>query len=242
MHDTLKYFALDPVHRSWHQDQITFAMIYEHTERFAMPLSHDEVVHGKGSLLSRMSGDEWQKFANLRTLLGYQLTRPGKKLLFMGTELAPYTEWNHEASLEWSLLRDDPRRAKFCEYVSRLARLYRERPEFWRRDPDWDGFSWISADDRENSVLAYTRRDGEHHSVVLLNLTTVPREQYRIGVPESAAYRELLNSDAAEWGGSGFSTSARAIAEPSPFHGFAQSIELTLPPLSLLVLAPDRSA
>jgi len=239
MHDTLKYFALDPVHRSWHQDQITFAMIYEHTERFSMPLSHDEVVHGKGSLLSRMSGDEWQKFANLRTLLGYQMTRPGKKLLFMGTELAPYTEWNHEASLEWSLLRDDPRRAKFCEYLSRLARVYRERPEFWRRDPDWDGFSWISADDRENSVLAYTRRDGEQHSVVLLNLTSVPREQYRIGVPEATTYHELLNSDATEWGGSGFRTAGRVIAGPSPFHGFAQSIELTLPPLSMLVLAPE---
>ncbi|MGH7678373.1 MAG: 1,4-alpha-glucan branching protein GlgB [Gemmatimonadaceae bacterium] len=242
MHDSLKYFALDPVHRRWHQDQLTFAMIYEYTERFIMPLSHDEVVHGKGSLLGRMSGDEWQKFANLRTLLGYQLTRPGKKLLFMGTELAPWTEWNHEASLEWNLLRDDPRRAQFFEYLAQLGRLYRERAEFWRRDAEWAGFSWISADDRENSVLAYARRDGEQHSVVVLNLTPVPREHYRIGVPEPVPYREVLNSDAAQWAGSGFQTRARVLSEPTPFHGFQQSVELALPPMSILVLVPDRSA
>jgi 1,4-alpha-glucan branching enzyme len=242
MHDTLKYFALDPVHRSWHQDQLTFAMIYEYTEQFIMPLSHDEVVHGKGSLLGRMSGNDWQKFANLRTLLGYHLTRPGKKLLFMGTELAPWSEWNHEASLDWNLLRDDPRRAGFCAYLSRLAHLYAERAEFWRRDSAWEGFSWISTDDRENSVLAYARRDGEQHSVVLLNLTPLPRENYRIGIPEATTYRELLNSDAAEWGGSGFATRGHVVAEPSPFHGFSQSVELILPPLSMLVLAPDRSA
>jgi 1,4-alpha-glucan branching enzyme len=242
MHDSLKYFALDPIHRRWHQDELTFAMIYEYNERFLMPLSHDEVVHGKGSLLGKMSGDEWQKFANLRVMLGYQLTRPGKKLLFMGTELAPISEWNHEASLEWNLLRDDPRRARFFEYVSRLAHLYRDRSEFWRRDSEPDGFSWISADDRENSVLAYVRRDADRVSIVLLNLTPMPREQYRIGVPEAAAYREILNSDAAEWGGSGFATRARVSVEPSPFHGFAQSIELALPPLSMLVLVPDAGA
>jgi 1,4-alpha-glucan branching enzyme len=241
MHDTLQYFALDPVHRRWHQDRLTFAMIYEYTERFFMPLSHDEVVHGKGSLLTRMSGDEWQKFANLRTLLGYQMTRPGKKLLFMGTELAPWTEWNHEGSLEWNLLRDDPRRASFFEYVARLGHLYRERPEFWRRDHEWEGFSWISAEDRENSVLVYVRRDGEQHAIVLLNLTPVPREHYRVGAPEQTAYRELLNSDARQWSGSGHPTLERVMAEPTPFHGFPQSFEITLPPLSVLVLVPDRS-
>jgi 1,4-alpha-glucan branching enzyme len=242
MHDTLKYFALDPVHRRWHQNQLTFAMIYEHTERFIMPLSHDEVVHGKGSLLNRMSGDEWQKFANLRALLSYQVTRPGKKLLFMGTELAPWSEWNHEASLEWNLLRDDPRRARLHDFLARLLHLCRARPEFWRRDAEPDGFSWISTDDQENSVMAYTRRDGEQHSVVVLNLTPIPRERYRLGVPDGAAYRELLNSDAAQWGGSGFTTRELAAADAAPFHGFAQSIELTLPPLSVLVLAPERSA
>ena len=242
MHDTLTYFALDPIHRRWHQDQLTFAMIYEYTERFAMPLSHDEVVHGKGSLLNKMAGDEWQKFANLRTLLAYMLTRPGKKLLFMGTELAPWTEWNHDASLEWNLLRDDPARAKFFAFIGRVAQVYRERSEFWRRDADADGFSWLSADDRENSVLAYVRRDGERHSIIVLNLTPVPREHYRIGVPEACAYRQALNSDAWEWGGSGHATRQRVMAERSPFHGFPQSIELSLPPLGVLVLTPERSA
>lgn len=242
MHDTLKYFSLDPIHRRWHQDQLTFAMIYEYTERFVMPLSHDEVVHGKGSLLDKMAGDEWQKLANLRTLLGYMVTRPGKKLLFMGTEIAPWREWNHEASLEWNLLRDDPQRARFRDYVARLAHVYRERPELWCRDAEWDGFSWISVDDRENSVLSFVRRDGERHSVVVLNLTPVPREHYRIGAPDACAYREILNSDSVEWGGSGHPTRERVTALPAPFHGFPQSIELTLPPLSVLVLAPERSA
>jgi 1,4-alpha-glucan branching enzyme len=241
MHDTLQYFAQDPIHRRWHQDQLTFAMIYEYTERFVMPLSHDEVVHGKGSLLNKMAGDEWQKFANLRTLLSYMVARPGKKLLFMGMELAPWQEWNHEQSLEWSLLQDDPNRAKFMSFIGRLARLYRERSEFWRRDSEWESFSWISADDRENSVLAFARRDGEHHSIIVMNLTPVPREHYRIGVPQAGAYREALNSDAVEWGGSGYSTRGRAEAQPTSFHGFPQSIELTLPPLSVLVLVPERA-
>ncbi|HJQ20624.1 MAG TPA: 1,4-alpha-glucan branching protein GlgB [Gemmatimonadaceae bacterium] len=239
MHDTLQYFALDPIHRRWHQDQLTFAMIYEYSERFVMPLSHDEVVHGKGSLLNKMAGDEWQKLANLRALLAYMLTRPGKKLLFMGTELAPWSEWDHDGSLEWNLLRDDPRREKHCQYLARLASLYRERGELWRRDHDPDGFSWISAEDRENSVLSYVRRDGELHTVVVLNLTPVPRDNYRIGAPARMAYREVLNSDAAAWGGSGHPTRARVMAEPSPFHGFPQSIVLTLPPLSALVLSPE---
>jgi len=240
MHDTLKYFAEDPVHRRWHHDQLTFAMIYEYTERFVMPLSHDEVVHGKGSLLNKMAGDEWQKFANLRVLLAYMLFRPGKKLLFMGTELAPWSEWNHDASLEWDLLRDDPQRARHFEYVARLGALYRERPEFWRHDADWEGFSWISTDDRENSVLAFVRRDGERHAVVIMNLTPVPRASYRIGVPSSGEYREILNSDAATWGGSGVGTREAVASDPAPFHGFQQSIELTLPPLGVLVLAPAR--
>jgi len=242
MHDTLKYFALDPIHRRWHHDQLTFAMIYEYTEKFVMPLSHDEVVHGKGSLLNKMAGDEWQKFANLRTLLAYMITRPGKKLLFQGMELAPWTEWNHEQSLEWNLLQDDPRRAQYFAYLSRLAAIYRKRPEFWRRDAEWEGFSWISADDRDNSVLAYVRRDGEQHAVVVLNLTPVPRPQYRIGVPALVEYHEVLNSDAADWAGSGHGTRERVRATEAPFHGFPQSIELTLPPLSALVLVPERTA
>ena len=240
MHDTLAYFANDPIHRRWHHDQLTFAMIYEFTERFVMPLSHDEVVHGKGSLLNKMAGDEWQKFANLRVLLAYMITRPGKKLLFMGTELAPLTEWNHDASLEWHLLDQDPRRRGHFEYVSRLARVYRDRPEFWRNDAEWEGFSWISTDDRENSVLAYVRRDGDQHSVVVLNLTPVPRPNYRVGVPSAGRYLEALNSDASDWGGSGYRTRGDVEAHGAPFHGFPQSIELDLPPLAALVLTPAR--
>jgi 1,4-alpha-glucan branching enzyme len=173
-------------------------------------------------------------------LLAYMITRPGKKLLFMGVELAPWTEWNHDASLEWNLLRDDPRRARHFEYVRRLGALYRERAEFWRHDSEWEGFSWISADDRENSVMAFVRRDGDRHAVVVMNLTPVARPVYRIGVPAMGSYREVLNSDAAEWGGSGHETRARIEAEAAPFHGFQQSIELTLPPLGVLVLAPDN--
>ncbi len=242
MHDTLQFFALDPVHRRWHQDQLTFAMIYEYSERFIMPLSHDEVVHGKGSLLNKMAGDEWQQFANLRAMLTYMFTRPGKKLLFMGMELAPWTEWNHDESLDWNLLADDPRRAKLFAFLSALARMYRRRSEFWRRDSEWEGFSWISVDDRENSVLAFARQDGEHHALVVMNLTPVPRDHYRVGVPEPGAYVELLNSDSAEWAGSGHGTQARVTTTPAPFHGFPQSIELTLPPMGVVVLAPERSA
>ena len=239
MHDTLAYFSRDPVHRRFHHDQLTFAMLYEYSERFVMPLSHDEVVHLKGSLLEKMPGDEWQQLANLRLLLGYMFTRPGKKLVFMGTELAPWSEWNHDTSLDWHL-RDDPRRAAFGRYVTRLATLYRQETALWREDPSWDGFAWIDVADRENSVLSYVRRAGGAHVVVVLNLTPVPRERYRIGVPASGHYERLLSSDDLEWGGSGFGAIAGVDTEPSPFHGYPQSIEITLPPLSVLVFAPPK--
>ena len=237
MHDTLTYFSRDPVHRRFHHDQLTFAMLYEYSERFIMPLSHDEVVHLKGSLLDKMPGDEWQKLANLRLLLGYMFTRPGKKLVFMGTELAPWAEWNHDTSLDWHL-RNDPGRAAFGRYVSRLATLYRQEPALWREDPSWDGFAWIDVADRENSVMSYVRRAGDSHVVVVLNLTPVPRERYRIGVPASGRYERVLSSDDLEWGGSGFGAIAGIDTEPAPFHGYQQSIELTLPPLGALLFTP----
>jgi len=239
MHDTLAFFSRDPVHRRFHQDQITFAMLYEYSERFIMPLSHDEVVHLKGSLLSKMPGDEWQRLANLRLLLTYMFTRPGKKLVFMGTELASWAEWNHDTSLDWHL-RDDPARAAFSRYVTRLATVYRDTPALWRDDPSWEGFAWIDVADKENSVVSYVRRSGAAHVVVLLNLTPVPRERYRVGVPGEGRYEILLASDASEWGGAGGSVNdVRSVAtEPSPFHGYQQSIEVTLPPLGALVLAP----
>ncbi|HEY9228184.1 MAG TPA: 1,4-alpha-glucan branching protein GlgB [Gemmatimonadaceae bacterium] len=239
MHDTLAYFALDPVHRRYHHDQLTFAMLYEYSERFIMPLSHDEVVHMKGSLLAKMPGDEWQKLANLRLLLSYLFTRPGKKLMFMGMELAPWSEWNHDSSLDWHLL-DDPQRAKLCRMLARLGALYQEHSVFWREDASWNGFTWIDVADRENSVVSYARRDGDDHAIVMLNLTPVPRERYRVGVPEPVTYVKLLSSDDIEWGGSGYGAFETVASEAAPFHGYPQSIEVTLPPLGALVLAPIR--
>ena len=239
MHDTLSYFDKDPVYRRFHHDQLTFAMLYEYSERFIMPLSHDEVVHLKGSLLEKMPGDDWQKLANLRLLLAYMVTRPGKKLMFMGVELATWSEWNHDTSLDWHLLRDDPRRAAFCLFVTRLAHVYRECSPLWRADESWEGFQWIDVADRDNSVVSYVRRDGDRHAVVVMNLTPVPREDYRIGVPSAGTYRKLLSSDDSEWGGSGHAAVDRLETEPAPFHGFPQSISLTLPPLGAVVFAPD---
>jgi 1,4-alpha-glucan branching enzyme len=237
MHDTLAYFARDPVHRRFHHDQLTFAMLYEYSERFIMPLSHDEVVHLKGSLLTKMPGDEWQRLANLRLLLTYLFTRPGKKLVFMGTELASWSEWNHETSLDWHL-RDDPNRASFTRFLTKLAEIYKNEPALWREDPSWEGFGWIDVADKENSVVSYVRRAGRSHIVTVLNLTPVPRERYRVGVPSSGWYDRLLSSDDHEWGGSGYGATAGVGTDAAPFHGYAQSIELTLPPLGALVLAP----
>jgi len=215
---------------------LTFSMIYEYSERFVMPLSHDEVVHLKGSLLDKMPGDEWQKLANLRALLAYQYTRPGKVLLFMGTELAPWSEWDHDTSLDWHLL-EDPSRAAFLHFVQRLGDIYRRCPPLWRNDHTWEGFSWIDASDRDNSVLSFVRWDGLEHVVVVMNLTPVPRENYRVGAPTPGTYVPLFDSDATEFGGSGFSTVERIETEPSAFHGYAQSMVLSLPPLSVVALA-----
>jgi 1,4-alpha-glucan branching enzyme len=239
MHDTLAYFARDPIHRRFHHDRLTFAMLYEYSERFIMPLSHDEVVHLKGSLLHKMPGDEWQKFANLRLLLAYMYTRPGKKLLFMGVELAPWTEWNHDTSLDWHLT-DDPQRAAFQRFVARLGAVYKNEPAFWRDDQSWEGFNWIDVADRDNSVISYVRRGGANQVVIILNLTPVPRERYRIGVPERGRYERLLSTDDQDWGGSGFGRFDAVSTDDSPAHGYDQSVELTLPPLSALVLAPSR--
>jgi 1,4-alpha-glucan branching enzyme len=235
MHDTLGYFAKDPVHRRHHHNELTFAMLYEHTERFIMPLSHDEVVHGKGSLIGKMPGDEWQKFANLRLLLSYQFTRPGKKLLFMGTELAPWGEWNHEVSLDWHLA-DEPFRAGFGRYLEALGRLYRENRCLWQCDPDPGGFSWIDCNDRDNSVVSYLRRFEDEFIIVVLNLTPVPRYDYRIGAPKEGSYRELLSSDQVIYGGSGFEISLATRTERISCHGYECSLSLRLPPLAALIL------
>jgi 1,4-alpha-glucan branching enzyme len=236
MHDTLGYFEREPVHRKFHQNDLTFAMLYEWTERFVNPLSHDEVVHGKRALVEKMPGDLWQKVANLRALLVYQYTRPGKVLLFMGTELAPQEEWDHDQSLPWHL-EHDPLRQGLRRFMAHLGRVYAERPALWRSDPDPDGFRWIDCNDRESSVLSYARHDGAAHVVVVLNLTPVPRDDYRIGVPSAGTYVELLSSDAADFGGSGYATRVRVASEPVPWHGCGQSLRIVLPPLAALVLA-----
>ena len=237
MHDTLKYFSEDPLYRRWHQDTLTFAMMYEYSEHFIMPLSHDEVVHLKKSLLEKMPGDDWQKLANLRSLLTYQYTRPGKSLLFMGTELAQATEWNHDSSLDWHLA-NEPRQRGLLQFMRDLGRVYGERAPLWRRDHEPEGFSWIDVADRDNSVISYVRRDGPDHVVVVLNLTPTPREEYLIGAPAAGTYVQLLSSDDAAYGGSGYRTRERVETERAPMHGYQQSMRLTLPPLGALVLAP----
>jgi 1,4-alpha-glucan branching enzyme len=241
MHDTLQYFMKDPVHRKYHQDELTFSMIYEHSERFINSLSHDEVVHGKRNLLEKMPGDWWQKFANLRLLLLYQYTRPGKQLLFMGTEVAQQREWNHDSSVDWHLA-DDPRHREFMGFMEELGRLYLGYAAFWERDPDHEGFEWIDCSDKENSVLAYVRRSYQGHVVVVLNLTPVPRHNYRIGAPAPGRYLEQLSSDDRRYGGSGYRTPAVVETEDVPMHGRSQSMVLTLPPVGGLVLVPEPKA
>jgi 1,4-alpha-glucan branching enzyme len=235
MHDTLRYLQRDPVYRRHHQDELTFRAIYGFTENYVLPLSHDEVVHGKGSLLGRMPGDEWQKFANLRLLLGYQWAVPGKKLLFMGGEFGQRDEWNHDRSLDWHLLHD-PRHAGVLRWVSDLNRAYRGLPALHERDADPAGFAWVDASDHEASVLSFLRRSAGSDALVVLNLTPVVRENYRLGVPRRGFWREVLNSDAAEYGGSGVGNMGGVEATPVPMHGHLRSINLTLPPLGLLVL------
>ncbi|MFO0567809.1 MAG: 1,4-alpha-glucan branching protein GlgB [Polyangiaceae bacterium] len=236
MHDTLKYFEKDPIHRRYHQDQLTFSMIYEFHERFINSISHDEVVHGKGSLFSKMPGDKWQKLANLRLLLAYQYTRPGKQLVFMGTEVAQEREWNHETSVDWHLA-GDPDRQKLQHFMETLGKLYLERRALWENDPSPASFEWIDCNDRDNSVLSYVRRSGDEHVVVVMNMTPVPRHDYRVGMPEAGSYVELLSTDDPAFGGSDVETRKAFETEPIGAHGRAQSVNLTLPPLGLLVYA-----
>ena len=237
MHDTLAYFAVDPIGRTWHHDRITFAMIYEYSERFINPLSHDEVVHGKKSLLAKMPGSQEQQFANLRLLFAYMWTRPGKKVLFMGSELAPWWEWNEERGPEWALL-EEPFHRGIARVVAALGALYREHSCLWRRDHEPSGFQWIDCLDRENSVLAYARHDGDDHLLVVLNLTPVTHESYRVGAPAAGRYRVVLNTDDGRFDGTGFAVEPEIATDAEPKHGFAQSLLLRLPPLAAIVFAP----
>jgi len=241
MHDTLRYFSKDPVHRKWHHGDLTFPMLYHHTENFVLPLSHDEVVHGKGSLLRKMPGDRWQQFANLRLLLAYFWTHPGKKLLFMGTELAPDSEWDHDRGLEWHLAEDPPR-AGFGRLCEDLGRLYRERPALWELDHDTAGFRWIDCQDAANGVVTYARFGGGGTLVVVLNTTPVPRQGYRVGLPAPGPWHEALNTDAGLYGGSNLGNGAGILVEPVAAHGHPQSAALVLPPLAALVLEPGEGS
>jgi 1,4-alpha-glucan branching enzyme len=241
MHDTLSYFSKDPIHRKHHHNQLTFSLLYAFSENFVLPLSHDEVVHGKGSLLGKMPGDDWQKLANLRLLLGYLYAHPGKKLLFMGGEFGQWREWNHDASLDWHLLEDSRHRG-IQQWVRDLNRLYRSEPAMYRRDYDPSGFQWIDCCDWEQSVVSFLRRDGDTEVLVACNFTPVPRLNYRIGAPTSGFWDELLNSDAPDYGGAGFGNFGGVATAPVPAHGYYQSLSLTLAPLGIIFLKHQLSA
>jgi 1,4-alpha-glucan branching enzyme len=241
MHDTLDYFKTDPIYRRYHHDRLTFSIWYAFTENFVLPLSHDEVVHGKGSLIGKMHGDEWQQFANLRLLYGYMWGHPGKKLLFMGGEFGQRREWQHDESLEWFVLQY-PLHAGVQRWVQDLNRLYRATPALYDRDFGSEGFEWIDCNDTESSVISFIRKSsGGEVVLVVCNFTPVARENYGVGVPRGGFWRELLNSDASLYGGSGVGNFGGVEAAPLPLHGRHYSLKLRLPPLGVLFLAPGSS-
>jgi len=239
MHDTLLYMEKEAIHRQYHHNDMTFGLLYAFTENFILPLSHDEVVYGKGSLIRKMPGDRWQRFANLRAYFGFMWGHPGKKLLFMGGEWAQEREWNHDRDLDWRSI-DDPMHAGVQRLVRDLNRLYASEPSLHRRDCEASGFQWVIGDDRSNSVFAFLRLAANEAPVlVVCNMTSVPRHGYRIGVPRAGNWREILNSDSAFYGGSNVGNEGDVAAAPVPAHGVAQSLELVLPPLATIFLRPD---
>ena len=236
MHDTLEYFSKDPVHRKYQHDQLTFSLWYAFFENFLLPLSHDEVVHMKGSLLGKMPGDDWQKFANLRLLMGYQYTHPGKKLLFMGGEFGQWREWDHDQSLDWNLLEYAPHQG-LQRWVRDLNHFYRNHPALYEKDFTPDGFEWIDFKDADNSIISYIRKGANPDDEILIvcNFTPVSRQGYRVGVPREGFWQEVLNSDAKEYGGSGWGNFGGMHADPLPFHGKLHSLLVSLPPLSITI-------
>lgn len=237
MHDTLNYFHHDPIHRQYHHNALTFRMLYAFHENFVLPLSHDEVVHGKGSLIDKMPGDEWQKFANLRLLYAYMFAQPGKKLLFMGAEFAQYREWSHDRSLDWNLL-EGPLHRGMTTWIEQLNRVYRNEPALHWFDNDPRGFEWVDCNDAPASIVALLRKGKSPEDAVLVicNFTPVPRLGYLVGVPHGGYWRELLNSDGREYGGSGAGNMGGAEAMNNSVHGRPYSLRLTLPPLGALFL------
>ncbi|MEM9666696.1 MAG: 1,4-alpha-glucan branching enzyme, partial [Bacteroidota bacterium] len=233
MHDTLEYVTKDPIHRQYHHNDLTFPLVYAHSEHYVLPFSHDEVVHGKGSLWTKMPGDAWQQAANLRLTYAHMIGHPGKKLLFMGSEYGQVAEWNHDHSIEWHL-RDVPRHAGVFAWTKALLHLYRQHPALWNDEPG--GFTWIDHNDAQNSVASYVRQSGDHTLVFVLNFTPVVRTDYRIGMPAAGTYREVLNSDAEVYHGSGIHNAAPLNTQPIQHHGREHSLALTLPPLGALIL------
>ncbi len=242
MHDVLEYMGRDPLFRKYHHDRLTFRLLYAFHENFVLPLSHDEVVHGKGSLLAKMPGDEWQKSANLRLLYGYMYAQPGKKLLFMGGEFGQRREWNHDDSLDWHLLAC-PSHEGIRRWVEDLNLLYRGEPALHEIDFDPAGFEWIDCNDTEQSVVSFIRRGRSSEEVVLVvcNFTPVPRFAYQLGVPRGGFWRELLNSDAEDYGGSGLGNLGGVEASDAPSHGRPYSLLITLPPLAAVFFKSEGS-
>jgi 1,4-alpha-glucan branching enzyme len=236
MHDMLDYFAKDPVHRKYHHNNITFSMLYAFTENFVLPISHDEVVHGKGALLSKMPGDVWQKFANVRAFLSYMYAHPGKKLLFMGSEIGVWDEWNHERGLPWEILHFDFHR-KLQVFVGELNKLYRAHPAFYQVDFHWAGFEWVDFRDVDGSTISFIRRPegGKPFLLFVCNFTPVPRMNYRVGVPDPGLYREIFNSDAEMFGGSNLGNGGAVMSEPVGYNNHYHSLSVTLPPLAVVV-------
>ncbi|WP_217647884.1 1,4-alpha-glucan branching protein GlgB [Dokdonella immobilis] len=238
MHDVLGYFGRDPVHRSYHQDELTFGRLYAYDENFVLPLSHDEVVHGKGTLLRRMPGDRWQRFANLRLLLALQFTWPGRKLLFMGQEFGAWDEWSEQRALDWRQAAE-PDHAGIRALVADLSRLYRDQPAMHRGDFEASGFEWIDCHDAPHSVVSFLRRDQGRQVAIILNCTPVPRFGYRVGLPLPGRWRERINSDSRHYGGSGLGNGGAVHTEPMPWQGQPHSVLATLPPLAALLLQPE---
>jgi 1,4-alpha-glucan branching enzyme len=242
MNDMLRYMAEPPIHRKWHHNLVTFSFMYAFSENFVLPLSHDEVVHGKKSLLDKMPGDYWQKFANLRAFYAYWMAHPGKKLLFMGGEFGQFIEWKYDDSLDWHLL-DYPLHGMLHRYVRDLNRLYRAESPLWQIDFDWQGFEWIDCNDYSQSVITFLRkgREPDDFIIAVCNFTPVVRERYRIGVPKPGVYRELFNSDGQQYGGSGVGNSFPLSTQDIEWQGRPVSLELTLPPLATVYLILDKS-
>jgi 1,4-alpha-glucan branching enzyme len=240
MHDTLAYFQNDPIFRKYHHNQLTFRMLYAFHENFVLPLSHDEVVHGKGSLLGKMPGDQWQKFANLRLLFAYMYAQPAKKLLFMGGEIGQWAEWAHDDSIEWHLLQFDTHR-KLQRWVADINRAYRDEPALHEMDCDPSGFEWIDGSDSQQSVLSFIRksRNAKEIIAVVCNFTPMPRENYRVGVPRSGYWREILNSDSQIYGGENFGNGGGLDADERPQHGREYSLNLVVPPLGAVFLKAE---